>query len=258
MARIFITGSSDGVGQIAARALISQGHEVTLHARNTQRAKDAQAGAPGAQDVLIADLSSIAQTKALAAEANKLGKFDVVMHNAGLGYNSSTSAGRSEDGIARIFAVNSLAPYILTCLMDRPKRLVYVSSGLHTGGDDTLQDVTWTLRRNFAALQAYSDTKLHNIMLSNAVARCWKDVESNACTPGWVKTKLGGFGAPGDAQNGARTQVHLADPRHDVGTGGYWANMKPINAHSGASNVGKQEEFLKICEGLSGVTLPKN
>ena len=252
MARILITGSSDGLGQFAARALISQGHDVTLHARNAQRAKDAEEGAPGSKGVLVADLSSLAQTKALAAEANKTGGFDVVMHNAGLGFN--TDYGKNEDGITKVFAVNSLAPYILTCLMERPKRLVYVSSGLHSGGDDSLSDASWTSR---TGMQAYSDTKLHEIMLSNAVARHWKDVESNACTPGWVKTKMGGSGAPADAQQGARTQAHLADPKQNVGSGRYWANMQPSKVHTGAQDVGKQEEFLKICEKLSGVAFPK-
>ncbi|KAI9666374.1 MAG: hypothetical protein M1821_004310 [Bathelium mastoideum] len=255
MARIFITGSSDGLGQIVARSLIAQGHEVTLHARNTQRAQDAQAGAPGAKGVLIADLSSIAQTKALATQANNTGRFDVVMHNAALGPNSNP--GKSEDGISSVFAVNSLAPYILTCLMERPDRLVYVSSGLHNGGDDTLQDVTWTSRK-FAAMQAYNDSKLHDILLSNAVARHWKNVVCNACNPGWVKTKLGGFGAPGEAQHGARTLVHVADPKQDIGSGRYWNEMQSTKTHPGADDTGKQEEFLKICEKLSGVKFPEN
>ena len=257
MARIFITGSSDGLGQIAARHFISQGHEVTLHARNARRAQAAQEGAPGAKGVLVADLSSIAQIKALAAEANKTGKFDVVMHNAGLA--APSEHGMSEDGMQRIVAVNTLAPYLLTCLMERPKKLVYVSSGRHYDGDDTFHDVTWTARQgqDFVPLQAYRDTKLHEVMLSNAVARYWSDVESNACAPGWVKTKLGGPNAPGDADEGARTQIHLAEPEQKVGSGGYWVDMKPTKMHAGALDGGKQEKLLKICEELTGVVFPK-
>lgn len=257
MARILITGSSDGLGQISARALISQGHKVTLHARNTERAKQASEGTPGAEDVLVADLSSIAQTKALAAEANKRGPFDVVMHNAGLGYQEGYR--NTEDGVASVFAVNSLAPYILTCLMKKPKRLVYLSSELHRGGDANLKDATFTSEgRGWNPLQAYSDSKLHDVMLAFAVARHWPDVESNACSPGWVKTKMGGAGAPGNAEKGARTQVHLAGTKENTGSGRYWVDLKPSRAHPAAGDVAKQEEFLRIFESLTGVAFPKD
>jgi short-subunit dehydrogenase len=157
MARIFITGSSDGIGQIVARSLIAQGHQVTLHARNSQRAKQAMDAVPGAEGVLVADLGSIAQTKKLASDANKTGVFDVVIHNAGIGYGQSIQ--KTEDGISHVFAINALAPYILTCLMERPKKLIYLSSGLHTGGDASLKDVTWTSGRRWSGFQAYSDSK---------------------------------------------------------------------------------------------------
>ena len=229
---------------------------MTLHARNTERAKQASEGAPGAVDVLIADLSSIAQTKGLAAEANKRGPFDVIMHNAGLGYQEGFR--KTEDGVASVFAVNSLAPYILTCLMKKPKRLVYLSSELHRGGDANLKDARFTSEgRGWNPLQAYSDSKLHDVMLAFAVARHWPDVESNACSPGWVKTKMGGAGAPGNAEKGARTQVHLAGAKENTGSGRYWVDLKPSRAHPAAGDVAKQE-FLRICESLTGVALPKD
>ncbi len=84
MARIFITGSSDGLGLLTATDLIKKGHEVVVHARNEQRAQDILTKVNGAEDVLIADLSSIAETKKLAEKANALGTFEVVIHNAGL------------------------------------------------------------------------------------------------------------------------------------------------------------------------------
>ena len=230
---------------------------MTLHDRNTERAKQASEGAPGAEDVLVADLSSLAQTKTLAAEANKWGPFDVVMHNAALGYQEGYR--KTEDGFASVFAVNSLAPYILTCLMKKPQRLVYRSSELHTGGDANLKDVTWTSdRRIWNSLQAYSDSKLHDVILAFAVARHWPDVESNACSPGWVKTKMGGAGAPGNAEKGARTQIHLAGTKENTGSGRYWIDLKPSKVHPAAEDVAKQEEFLRICEGLTGVVFPKD
>jgi NAD(P)-dependent dehydrogenase (short-subunit alcohol dehydrogenase family) len=163
MARIFITGSSDGIGQAIARTLIAQGHQVTLHARNSSRAASATSAVPGASGILIGDLSSIAQTKALASSANKTGPFDCVIHNAGIGYGEGKKM--TEDGIAHVFAVNALAPYILTALMERPKRLVYLGSGLHTGGDKSLRDVGWSSGRRWDGGQAYSDSKSASLFL---------------------------------------------------------------------------------------------
>src|SRR6185295_418586 len=118
MARVFITGSADGLGQLAANALIAQGHRVVVHARNEERGQDALKKAPGAADVVIADLTSIEETKLLAAKVNDSGKFDAVIHNAAV-YKASAE---------EIFHVNTLAPYVLTCLIHTPKRLIYLSS----------------------------------------------------------------------------------------------------------------------------------
>src|SRR5436190_1908076 len=84
MTHILITGSSDGLGSLAAQALAKCGHRVVLHARNERRARDAHKACPDAESVLIADLSDLAETKRLAEEANTLGEFDCVIHNAGL------------------------------------------------------------------------------------------------------------------------------------------------------------------------------
>ncbi len=124
--------------------------------------------------------------------------------------------------------MNTLAPYILTALIERPKRLVYLSSGLHQSGDISLQDLTWE-HRAWRGLQAYSDTKLHDVLLAFAVARHWPDVFSNALEPGWVATKMGGAGATDDLDAGHRTQVWLAvsdDPAAMV-TGEYFYHMRP-------------------------------
>src|SRR5688572_13373583 len=116
MVRIFVTGSADGLGQMSAKLLIEQGHRVVLHARNAERAKDAVKKVPEAEGVLTADLSSIEETKDLAEQANKLAPFDAVIHNAGV-YQTSGK---------QIVAVNTLAPYILTSLIQKPKRLIYL------------------------------------------------------------------------------------------------------------------------------------
>src|ERR1039458_1831944 len=139
MARVFITGSSDGLGRMAAKLVIERGHQVVLHARNERRGEEALAAVPGAEAVVIGDLASIAQTRSVAEQVNRLGSFDAVIHNAAVGYREPRRIA-TEDGLAHVFAVNTLGPYILTALIQRPKRLVYLSSSLHRSGDATLKD----------------------------------------------------------------------------------------------------------------------
>ncbi|MNQ26927.1 3-ketoacyl-(acyl-carrier-protein) reductase [compost metagenome] len=122
MAKIFVTGSADGLGQLAAKELVFLGHQVVLHARSETRAIEARRGVPGAQGALVGDLSSIKQTIQLAASANEFGHFDAVIHNAGV-YQVSASQ-LSEDGFPMLLAVNVFAPYILTCLMHKPRRMI--------------------------------------------------------------------------------------------------------------------------------------
>ncbi len=205
MARIFITGSSDGLGRMAAQLLIEQGHRVVLHARNERRGEEALAAVPGAEAVVIGDLASIAQTRRVADQVNRLGSFDGVIHNAAVGYREPRRIA-TEDGLPHVFAINTLAPYILTALIERPKRLVYLSSGLHRSGDATLTDLAW-VHRPWQGQQAYADTKLHDVLLAFAVARLWPDVLSNALEPGWVATKMGGPGAPDDTGFGVRSRM---------------------------------------------------
>ena len=226
MARVFITGSSDGLGRMAAQLLIEQGHGVVLHARSQQRGEEALAAVPGAESVVIGDLASIAQTRDVADQVNQLGLFDAVIHNAGVGYREPRRIA-TEDGLPQVFAVNTLAPYILTALIRKPKRLVYLSSGLHRNGYVSLKDLTWE-HRPWQGQQAYSDTKLHDVLLAFALARRWKDVFSNALEPGWVPTKMGGPSAPDNMDAAHRTQVWLAvsDDKAATVTGEYFFHMR--------------------------------
>jgi NAD(P)-dependent dehydrogenase (short-subunit alcohol dehydrogenase family) len=256
MARVFITGSSDGLGRMAAQLLVKQRHGVVLHARNEKRGREALAAVPGAEAVVIGDLTSIAQTREVAEQVNGLGLFDAVIHNAAIGYREPQRIA-TEDGLPQVFAVNTLAPYILTALIKKPKRLVYLSSGLHRNGDTSLKDLTWE-QRPWQGEQAYSDTKLHDVLLAFAVARHWHGVLSNALEPGWVPTKMGGAEAPDDLDEGHRTQVWLAvsdEPAATV-TGGYFYHMRPRAPNAAARDVERQEELLDACKRFSGVDLP--
>ena len=241
MARIFITGSADGLGQLAAKELIVQGHEVVLHARNEKRGREALGQLPGAETVVTGDLSNIYETIQLASKVNGLGKFDAIIHNAGV-YNASPK---------QLVSVNTLAPYILTSLIHKPQRLIYLSSDMYQGGNPKLESFKTDISRI-----NYSDTKLHVLLLCKAVARKWSEVYVNAVNPGWVPTKMGGSGAPDDLQKGYETQVWLAasiDEKAKV-SGRLFYHKKEIRTNSKADDVLLQEEFLKLCKEVTGVS----
>lgn len=245
MARILITGSADGLGQMAATLLINQGHLVVLHARNKERGDYALTKVPGAENVLIADLASIAETKKLADDVNAMGTFDAVIHNAGV-YQASSKM---------IFAVNTLAPYILTCLIQRPKRLIYLSSGMHMSGNPALSNFELNTSRI-----SYSDSKLHSVILCMAVARYWPTVYSNAVNPGWVPTKMGGKSAPDDLDQGAETQAWLAtsnDAQAKV-SGCYFFHKQEARHSLAAAEHFVQDKFLALCEQITEISFPKN
>lgn len=241
MARIFITGSADGLGQLAARALIAQGHQVMLHARNETRGREALDKVPGAEGLVTADLNNINQTIQLAEKVNALGTFDAVIHNAAVYYSSGKE----------LFTVNTLAPYVLTCLIQKPERLVYLSSDMHQGGRSKLESFKTDTSRI-----TYSDTKLHVVMLCKAVARKWPDVYANALNPGWVPTKMGGAGAPDSFESGYQTQVWLAvsnDEKVKV-SGRFFYHKKEIRSNPEADDVLLQERFLNLCKEITGIS----
>jgi NAD(P)-dependent dehydrogenase (short-subunit alcohol dehydrogenase family) len=255
MARVFITGSSDGLGLMAAQLLVEQGHSVVLHARNQQRADETQKTLPEAESVVVGDLASIAQTRHVADQVNQLGTFDAVIHNAGIGYREPRRI-VTEDGLSHLLAVNTIAPYILTALIAPPKRLVYLSSGLHQDGDPSLNDLTWAARP-WRGQQAYSDTKLHDVLLAFAVARRWSDVLSNALEPGWVPTKMGGPGATDDMDQAQRTQAWLAvsdDPalRYLASTS---ITCKSAVRLPATRDITTQDRLLDFCSRATGVEL---
>ena len=249
MARVLVTGSADGLGLMVGQLLAEQGHAVVLHARSAGRADDARKALPAAETVVVGDVSTLAAMR----DVDATGRFDAVVHNVGIGYREPRRV-ETEDGLSQLWAVNVLAPYVLTALMRRPDRLVYLSSGMHLGGDVRLRDPQWAERR-WNGSQAYSDSKLYDLLLTFGVARRWPDVPSNAVSPGWVATRMGGRGAPDDLDEAHRTQVWLAtDP--DPGTAGYHYHRRPADLLPAARDENLQDRLLAICREASGIALP--
>lgn len=257
MARVFITGSTDGLGAMAARLLIDEGHRVVLHARNAARAHDAREAMPEAEAVVIGDLSRIEAMRDVAEQANTLGRFDAVIHNAGIGYREPRRI-ETVDGLPQVFAINVLAPYVLTALIEKPRRLVYLSSGMHRGSRANLDDVEWKAR-HWNGAQAYAESKFMDVLLALAVARYWPDVLSNALEPGWVPTKMGGSSAPDDLDKAHRTQAWLAASEDDNArvTGRYFFHMRERACDPAARDEALQDELIALCERLSNVKLER-
>jgi len=252
--RVFITGSTDGLGRDAAQTLINEGHQVVLHARSKQRASALADLAPRAAGVAIGDLASATETRALADQVNKIGRMDAVIHNAGI--YREPNRGSTAEGHAKVLAVNVLAPYMLTQLIERPDRLIYLSSSMHYGGESSLRDIDWTERR-WDTNQAYSDSKLFITALAFALASRWPKTLSNAVDPGWVPTKMGGPGAPDDLEEGHLTQTWLAvsdEPSAKI-SGAYWHHRKQRKPAADAVDRGFQDKLIAKLVELTGVKL---
>ncbi|MBT2498575.1 SDR family NAD(P)-dependent oxidoreductase [Agromyces sp. ISL-38] len=243
MSRIFITGSSEGLGRNAALDLIEDGHELVLHARNPHRADALSDLTARGVQVVVGDLAHTDDVRAIAEQVNSIGRMDAVIHNAGV-----------VDG-PPLLPVNVVAPYLLTALIERPDRLVYLSSGMHRGGRADLTGIDWSGTR---ATKTYSDSKLFITAFTMFIARTWPDTFSNAVDPGWVPTRMGGPAASDDLREGHLTQAWLAgsdDPGAEV-TGGYWHHMHQQAPHPATLNQGFQDELIAQLADHTGVALP--
>jgi NAD(P)-dependent dehydrogenase (short-subunit alcohol dehydrogenase family) len=244
MARVLVTGSAGGLGRDAAVALLRAGHEVVVHARDRGRLSAVRDLMSRGAVPVTGDLSSRAETLGVAGQVNALGVMDSVIHNAGV------YTGRD------ILPVNVLAPYLLTCLIAQPGRLVYLSSGMHRGGR-AAADVIDGAPGNGSRV-TYSDSKLLVATLAAAMARRWPGVLSNAVDPGWVPTRMGGPGAPDDLELGHVTQVWLAvseDPQART-SGRYWYHQQPQAPHPAVLDEGFQDRLVDALARLTGLRLP--
>jgi NAD(P)-dependent dehydrogenase (short-subunit alcohol dehydrogenase family) len=243
MLRTFITGSADGLGRTTAQTLLAQGHQVVVHARSQQRLEAVRDLLERGALAVVGDLSDVEQTRSVAEQANQIGRFDAIIHNAGV-YSGPS-----------VLPVNVVAPYVLTALVAKPGRLVYLSSSMHMGGHPDLQGLDWRGKR---ASASYSDSKLFVTTLAAAIARLWPDVITSSVDPGWVPTKMGGPNAPDDLRLGHLTQEWLStssDPEALV-TGGYWHHQWCTQPHSASRDVAFQDALLERLEQATGVVLP--
>jgi NAD(P)-dependent dehydrogenase (short-subunit alcohol dehydrogenase family) len=255
MKRVLITGSSEGLGLMTGSRLAKQGHAVVLHARSAARARDARAALPQVQAVVVGDVSTLSGMHAVASQANAIGRFDAVIHNVGLGYREPQRV-ETVDGLSQLWAVNVLAPYVLTALMQKPDRLIYLSSGMHLFGSRCLDDLQWSQRR-WNGGQAYSDSKFQDVLLAFGVARRWSSVRSNAVSPGWVATRMGGPGAPDRLDQAHLTQAWLAtaDDTADRPNSEFLYHKKPDRLSPQARDHALQNRLFDECREISRLVI---
>jgi NAD(P)-dependent dehydrogenase (short-subunit alcohol dehydrogenase family) len=242
MVRVFVTGSTDGLGRAAAQTLLEQGHDVVVHARTRDRLSAVRDLLARGAAAAVGDLANLEETRAIADQVNRLGRMDSVIHNAGVLSGP------------QVLPVNVVAPYLLTALIERPQRLVYLSSGMHRGGRASLAGMEW---RGERVTGSYSDSKLFVTTLAVALARVWPEVFSNAVDPGWVPTKMGGRNAPDDLRLGHLTQEWLAtsdDPEART-SGGYWHHQRRRTPASSVNDQRFQEELLDKLGRFTGTRL---
>lgn len=234
MALLFVTGASSGLGRDTAAELLEQGHDVVVHGRRPERFASDHLPWRG---TVTGDLSDLAATQEVARQANEFGRFDAVIHNAG--------ALRSPEALP----VNVIAPYVLTALMLKPARLVYLSSSMHRGGSTDLS-------RLGSGAASYSDTKLWVTALSQAFAFRWPDTVSHSVDPGWVPTRMGGSAAPDDLTEGRRTQLWLATAPEIVPmTGGYWHHLRTERPQASATDPVFQHQLIDELARTTGLSL---
>ncbi|WP_062137342.1 SDR family NAD(P)-dependent oxidoreductase [Demequina aestuarii] len=256
MSRIFITGSSQGIGAECARQLLALGHEVVVHARDDARAAAALDANPSVAAVLTGDLASIEQTTALAAAANEQGPYDVIIHNAGLGGDAPERV-TTADGLERIYQVNVVAPYLLTALMPVAKRMIYLTSGLEADGHWNPYDLQGSTRE-WNGMQAYSDSKLHLSMLAFEIAALNPDCAVNVVDPGWIRTRMGGSEAWDPVELGAETQVWLADSDEPeaTATGRYLKRREELEPNPAVRDAEARDALVYELIKATGVVLP--
>jgi len=263
---MLVTGATDGIGKQTALALAASGARVFVHGRDRRSTGAAcdeiRAAKPGARvEPVAADLSSLSQVRSLASELrSRTGELHVLVHNAGVFMKHRQL---SADGYELTFAVNYLAPFLLTALLldllvaSAPARVVTVSSVAHERGRLDFEDLQST--RSFDGYRAYAASKLANVLFAfELAARTRLDrITSNALHPGVVTTKLlfAGFGTTGiSPAEGSRTSVFLASsPEVEGITGLFYHQCRPVRVAPAAESEELRDRLWKVSEQLAGL-----
>ncbi|HEV7588824.1 MAG TPA: SDR family NAD(P)-dependent oxidoreductase, partial [Longimicrobium sp.] len=268
-----ITGASGGIGKAAAAGLASRGATVALVVRSRERgeaARDEIARATGSRDLrlVLADLSRQADVRRAAGEVRTaFGAVHVLVNNAGV-YTGRRR--ETVDGVELQWAVNHLAPFLLTHLLlpaltaARPTRVVNLSSNAHKAAELRWDDLQMK-RGRYRSLRQYCNTKLANVLFTRELARraASAGVTANAMHPGVVATELlmGGFPPlrlvsrfMRTPEQGAATAVYLAaDPAAAAFTGEYFIDSRPVRLAPPATDDEAARRLWELSEETVGL-----
>jgi retinol dehydrogenase-14 len=271
---VLITGATGGIGKATAVGLAALGAKVLITGRDRGRTDDTvrEIQATGGEvEGFVADLSSQSEVRRLADEVlQRHPRIDVLINNVG-GYWNTRHV--TADGLEHTFALNHLAPFLLTQLLlenlEQGARVITVSSNAQAMGRIDFDDLQG--ERSYSGARAYNQSKLANVLFTYELARRTPSITANAVHPGLVST---GFGAgdPGRAQRlfvpvlrpfmksptqGAATSIHLAcAPDLDRTTGLYFANSKPKRSSKRSYDESVAARLWEVSAALVGLNAP--
>lgn len=246
MSSICITGASDGIGLATARVLLAAGYRVLVHARSEERGQPVLDSLEGNACLVTGDLARLSEVRLLAEQITAYGPVSALVHNAGVWVRGDTPA-RSADGFETTFAVNVLAPHLLTVLLGEQMtdRLVWLGSGMAGSGRPDPEH----LGEQHDPAQAYADSKACDVALAQAWGRRLPHLASAALDPGWVRTKLASSGAPGTVQDSA-SSLAFCCTEADLGAAPYWKGRRPIAVPARLRDVTLQDSLAGRCDQL--------